>query len=105
MIYQVIQKAQEHGRSHIQETRFVIITDGRGNVPLAASISGQIKMPVNREGIEDALQTARHFQDMKRLRTFLLDPQPQYHAELPISLAEMLGADHEEIPLIPEVRI
>lgn len=103
--HQVLQQAQQHGRATIQETRFVIITDGRGNVPLAASVSGQVKMPVNREGIEDAMQIAQHIQSMKRLEIFLLDPKPQYHTELPLNLAETLGAVLETILRIPEARV
>lgn len=105
MAYQVIQKAQEHGRSHIQETQFVIITDGRGNVPLAASASGQVKMPVNREGIEDALQAASHFHDLKHIWITLLDPQPQFLPELPLSFAEALGASRYKIPLVKEAQL
>ncbi len=103
--YQVIQQAQQHGRSLIHETRFVIITDGRGNVPLTASHSGHVHMPVKREGIDDALQIAQHFPAIKRLHSYVLDPQPQYHAELPLTLAETLAAHHEPIPLVAEAQL
>lgn len=98
MAYQMLQQAQEHGRALIQHTRFVIITDGRGNVPLAASHSGQVQMPVNREGIEDALQLAQELQKFKRVDIFVLDPQPQQHAELPGALANFLQGMIERIP-------
>ena len=104
MTYQMLQQAQEHGRALIQHTRFVIITDGRGNVPLAASHSGQVQMPVNREGIEGALQLAREFRKLKRVLPIVLDPRPAYHAELPAELAEALGAAYEEIPLVKEAQ-
>lgn len=105
MAYQMLQQAQEHGRALIQHTRFVIITDGRGNVPLAASHSGYVEMPVNREGIEDALQLARKFRKLKRVLPIVLDPQPAYHIELPAELAEVLGAVHEIIPLVKEAQL
>ncbi|MCB8939257.1 MAG: hypothetical protein H6655_12650 [Ardenticatenaceae bacterium] len=105
MAYQTIQQAQQHGRAIIQHTRLVILTDGRGNVPLKASLSGQLKKPVNREGIEDALQVAAQFRGMKRLETILLDPQPPYMAELPLTLAETIGGEHAPIPLLEEARI
>ncbi len=105
MAYQMLQQAQEHGRALIQHTRFVIITDGRGNVPLAASYSGQVQMPVNREGIEDALQLAREFRKLKRALPIVLDPQPPYHAELPAELAEALGAIYKIIPLVKEAQL
>ncbi len=105
MAHQVIQKAQQHGRSLIQDTRFVVITDGRGNVPLDASAFGKVDLPVNREGIEDALKVTHQIHEMKRMQTFLLDPQPQHHAELPHNLSEALGAIYEPIPLVPAVRL
>lgn len=105
MAYQTLQQAHQHGRSFIQETRFVVITDGRGNVPLAASSSGQVQMPVNREGIEDALHVAQQFSGIKRLDAFLLDPQPAYHAGLPLDLAEAIGSQYMIIPLIAEARL
>ena len=105
MAYQTIQQAQQHGRAIIQYTRLVILTDGRGNVPLEASLSGHLKKPVNREGIEDALQVAAQFRGIKRLETILLDPQPPYMTELPLTLAETIGAEHAPIPLLEEARI
>lgn len=105
MSYQMLQQAQEHGRALIQHARFVIISDGRGNVPLAASHSGQIQMPVNREGIEDALQLAREFRKLKRVLPIVLDPQPAYYAELPAELADALGAIHELIPLVEDAKL
>lgn len=100
MAYQMLQQAQEHGRALIQHTRFVVVTDGRGNVPLAASHSGQVQMPVNREGIEDALGIAREIQKLKRVDKFVLDPQPQQHAELPGALANFLQGTIERIPSV-----
>ncbi|RME00384.1 MAG: hypothetical protein D6816_13780, partial [Bacteroidetes bacterium] len=105
MAYQTIQQAQQHGRAFIQHTRLVIVTDGRGNVPLAASLTGHLTLPVNREGIEDALQAAAQFRGLKRLDARLLDPQPPYLTELPVTLAETMGALHEPIPLVKEVQL
>lgn len=105
LAYQTIQKAHQHGRSFVQYTRMVIVTDGRGNVPLEASFSGQVKMPVNREGIEDALHIASQFREMKRLEPVLLDPQPYYLSDLPHALAKMMDAQHEIIPLVEEAQL
>lgn len=97
--YQTVMQSQQHGRSTLKQTRFVLITDGRGNVPLKVSQTGVEQRPVRREGIEDALTIAYSFRGMKRVIPILLDPQPEYHVELPIELAEALGAIHEQIPL------
>ncbi len=105
LAYQMLQQSQEHGRHLIQHTRFVILTDGRGNVPLDASHRGEIKRPVRREGIEDALKVAREFHDLRRVLPILLDPQPIYHAELPVELAAALAAVHEKIPLVKEAQL
>jgi magnesium chelatase subunit D len=105
LAYQMLQQAQEHGRHLVQHTRFVIITDGRGNVPLDASHRGEIQRPVRREGIEDALKVAREFHDLRRVLPILLDPQPIYHAELPVELAVALAAVHEKIPLVEEAQL
>ncbi|RMH14951.1 MAG: hypothetical protein D6698_11960, partial [Gammaproteobacteria bacterium] len=105
MAYQTIQQAQQHGRAFIQHTRLVVVTDGRGNVPLVASLTGHLKLPVNREGIEDVFQAAAQFRGLKRLDARLLDPHPPYMKELPVTLAETMGAQHELIPLAEEVRL
>ena len=99
LAYYTMQQNLLHGREHISHTRFVVLTDGRGNVPLAVSQEGKIKIPVNREGINDALNIAHKIYQLTKVQTFLLDPKPRYHAELPILLADALGADREPIDL------
>ena len=104
MAFQTIQQGQ-HGRAFIQHTRLVIITDGRGNVPLESSLRGQVKVPVSREGIEDTLRTAAQFKGMRRIEAILLDPQPPYMTELPLTLAEVIGAQYKVIPLVKEAQL
>ncbi|MGB0386394.1 MAG: hypothetical protein ACPGWR_16410, partial [Ardenticatenaceae bacterium] len=102
LAYQTLRNALQHGRHTIRQAWLVVLTDGRGNVPLEASQSGQIQLPINREGIEDAQRIAQQLRTLSDVQVTLLDPQPQQHAELPVALAEALGAAHVSIPLLEE---
>lgn len=95
---QMLLKALKHGRGAVQQARLVVITDGRGNIPLAASQARQLVWPVNREGIEDALSIAQALCGFKNVHKILLDPQPQQQTELPVVLADALGATIAPIP-------
>ena len=94
-----LRTALQHGRSRTQQARLVVITDARGNVPLAASRAGQLVRPVFREGIDDALEAARALRTLNNLEIYFLDPQRQQYPELPAMLAEVLGAKVELIPI------
>lgn len=94
-----LRTALQHGRSRIQQAQLVVISDGRGNIPLSASRAGSLKQPVCREGIDDALKVARDLRSLKSLEIHFLNPQPQQYPELPLMLAEALGVAIENIPL------
>ncbi len=94
-----LQSALQNGRNRIEQARLVVITDGRGNIPLAASRAGELTKPVSREGIEDAFTVAQELKKIKKVKTFLLNPQPQQYADLPIILGEILGATIQPISL------
>ncbi|MBD2101785.1 hypothetical protein [Leptolyngbya sp. FACHB-261] len=87
-----LRTALQHGRNRLQQARLVVISDGRGNVPLEASHAGIITHPVSREGINDALKIARQLRALNNMESFFLNPQPQQHTDLPIMLAETMGA-------------
>ena len=97
---QTLRHALQHGRQMAHSVRLIVISDGRGNVPLSASVVGQIEHPVGREGIEDALLSARKLRAMDRVEIIFLDPQPSSHVGLVSSLADALGAAPWEIPLM-----
>jgi magnesium chelatase subunit D len=96
---QTMRHALQHGRSPAARCSLVVLSDGRGNVPLAASHAG---LPpagrVGREGVEDALAQARLIAALDRVRAVVLDPRPQQLPELPGQLAAALGAMVHALP-------
>jgi magnesium chelatase subunit D len=98
---QTLRHALQHGRSVVRQAVLVVISDGRGNVPLVASRTNQKPgKPVNRQGIEDALQVAQQIAGLKQVEAVVLNPQPKYYANLPVQLAQALGAKIAAIPLL-----
>ncbi len=95
---QTLRHVLQHGRSAVQQAVLVVISDGRGNVPLEASRAGRVVPPVGKLGIEDALQVARQIEALKGVESVVLNPQPKYYADLPVKLAQALGAKIAEIP-------
>lgn len=100
-----LRHALQHGRSTVQQVVFVVISDGRGNVPLKVSRKEDIAGSIKREGIEDALQTARLIRDLNHVRTVLLNPQPKQYPDLPVAFADVLGAELQNIPPLLEEEV
>ncbi|AVH56535.1 MULTISPECIES: magnesium chelatase [Streptomyces] len=80
--------------SALAEAWLVVVTDGRGNVPLRASHTGRLHGPVAARGIEDSLTAAAPIAalDRGRLRVAVVDAARRPYGELPFALAETLGA-------------
>jgi magnesium chelatase subunit D len=95
---QTLRHAMLHGRAAMSKARLVVLTDGRGNVPLAASYAGKVVTPVNREGIDDALAVAAQIRSVSSLEIVFLDPQPSQHSELPLAFANALGVEPTPVP-------
>jgi magnesium chelatase subunit D len=87
-----LRHALQHGRSTLEQVVLVVITDGRGNVPLQASQGSELVFPVGRKGIEDALEVARQIAVLNKVKAVVLNPQPKHYSDLPIILAQALGA-------------
>lgn len=102
---QAARRALQHGRNHAIEARLVVLTDGRGNIPLQCSLEGNLDQPVFQEGIDDALAVAQTLAEIPRLEIALLNPQPIFYQELPHRLARALGAVVEDIEEIPSVSV
>ncbi len=93
-----LQAAIRHGRSRVQCARIVVLSDGRGNVPLDASLIGELLRPVTHEGIDDALQLAGNLGALNNVEAFFLNPGPRHHPDLPLAFAELLRARMEPVP-------
>lgn len=98
LAHETILHATQHGRAPVQFVRLVILSDGRGNIPLSASLEGEICLPVGREGIEDALTVCHSIREIKHTEKIVLDPQPPQYAELPILLADSLNGVLHTVP-------
>ncbi|PSM38387.1 magnesium chelatase [Streptomyces dioscori] len=83
---------RQHG-SGLAEAWLVVVTDGRGNVPLRASHTGRVSGPVGAEGVEDALNAAADVRSMDRtrLQTVVVDAGREPYGNLPLNLADTLG--------------
>ncbi len=95
---QTLRHVLQHGRSRVQQVVLVVISDGRGNVPLEASRLGMVAQPVGRKGVEDAMQVAERIRGLYGVKAVLLNPQPKQCTNLPLELAQVLGATMVEIP-------
>jgi magnesium chelatase subunit D len=75
----------------------VVLTDGRGNVPLAASRARRIDGPIGAEGVDDARRVAAALRSIHEVHPHLISPRPPLLRALPIALADALGADLVEL--------
>lgn len=88
----------EHGRNRVNKATFVVVSDGRGNIPLVGSLRNHLDSIVTNEGIADTLRVAQQIKALKRVDKVVLSPQPRYYPELPNLLAEVLGAILKPLP-------
>lgn len=87
-----------HGQATIQNAWLVVVSDGRGNVPLEASQSGRLPGLICREGIADALAVAAGARSLSTVRRIVLaPPNLTHHAELPFELADAMNGIVAEI--------
>lgn len=89
---ETLRHALRHGRGTVTRARLVLVTDGRGNVPLEASRFRERPPLVRDEGVKDALQVAERLRELERVESVLIHSRPRFYPELPSSLAETLGA-------------
>jgi len=77
---------------------FVVASDGRGNVPLEASLRGQVAGHVGREGVTDALSAVAPVRSLPPVRRIVLAP-PELNrcADLPFELADAMGGMVAEV--------
>ncbi|MEV7689133.1 magnesium chelatase [Streptomyces bungoensis] len=83
---------RQHGAG-LAEAWLVVVTDGRGNVPLRASRTGRLPTEVGVSGVEDALRAAAGLgaMDRTRLHAAVVDAAREPYGDLPDALADALG--------------
>jgi magnesium chelatase subunit D len=70
----------------------LVATDGRGNVPLAASLLNRLpRGPVGTAGIQDTLTAAAAVKAMSSVEAIVITPGVDQYAGLPFDLAEAMG--------------
>ncbi|CAL9452541.1 hypothetical protein SUDANB145_02468 [Streptomyces sp. enrichment culture] len=84
---------RQHGTGPA-EAWLVVVTDGRGNIPLRASHTGRLTGTVAAAGVEDAVEAAARIgaMDRTRLHVAVVDPAREPYGDLPFVLADSLGA-------------
>jgi magnesium chelatase subunit D len=76
-----------------EKSWLIVVSDGRGNVPLEASQRGHVSGLVGREGVTDALSAARAVRGLQGVHKVVLAPPTlTYYARLPFDLADAMGA-------------
>lgn len=92
------------GVSASVQIRLLVVSDGRGNVPLSVSYAGELpERSAPRQGLQDALNKARELRALGRhVWACVFDPQPEHYPDLPQLLADALGADLRAIPRFDE---
>lgn len=86
-------------RRHLRQTEIlaqnswlIVVSDGRGNVPLEASHRGRISGMVSREGVTDALCIASAMRSVPAVHKIVLPPPGITHcAGLPFELADAMA--------------
>jgi magnesium chelatase subunit D len=93
MAGQFVRRAFQQQPTALAEAWLVVVTDGRGNVPLRTSLTGRFDGPVGRRGIDDALHAAAQLGAMGRMRlhVVVVDTGADPCADLPFALADALG--------------
>jgi len=86
-----LRRFMHRGWAAVHVARLVVVTDGRGNVPLEASADGHVSGRVGREGVDDALAAASGIANLRRVETTVVAPVPQQYRTLPEELALALG--------------
>lgn len=90
---EALRHALQHGRGVAARAQLVVVTDGRGNVPLEASQRGAVIGRVRDEGVRDAIAVAEKLRVLDRLQSVLIQPPPRFATDLPVRLAAAMGAE------------
>ncbi|MBT2207891.1 hypothetical protein [Actinomadura sp. NEAU-AAG7] len=92
LVASLLRDRLHRGRLPSEDVLLVVVTDGRGNVPLAASRLGALPEFAGGEGFQDSLHVARAIRALGHVETVVVDPGPRHNARLTVQLSEALGA-------------
>jgi magnesium chelatase subunit D len=74
------------------EAWFVVVSDGRGNIPLEASQRNVVPRSVSRAGVDDALTVASGVAGLRAVRAVVLaPPELSHYRDLPFALADAMA--------------
>jgi magnesium chelatase subunit D len=88
---QELHRSMRRGWAAVDAARLVVVTDGRGNVPLEASARGRVAGPVSRQGVDDAIAAAGAVAKLRRVESRVVTPDVQQYQILPQEIAQALG--------------
>ena len=90
------------GRAPVDDALLLVRTDGRGNVPLDASVRGRVIGGVGRLGVTDAVAIADTVATLPRTRAVVVAPDVDQYADLPFDLAEAMAGLVILAPRLPD---
>jgi len=88
----ILRHDTQQGSVAVADAVLVVVTDGRGNVPLSASVTGNAPVHAGRSGVADALHAAGQIKRLRRVRRVVIDPGPRAYGHLTGDLAMALDA-------------
>lgn len=86
-----LRSVMRRGWAAVRVARLVVVTDGRGNVPLGASAEGRVTGRVGRQGVDDALTVASTMATLQRVDAVVVAPDDDQYPHLTHELAAALG--------------
>jgi magnesium chelatase subunit D len=89
---QELRRRLRYGQAGVEHAWLVVASDGRGNVPLDASLRRELAGPVGRDGTTDAIAAAAAVRSLPDVQAVVLAPPGLTHyAHLPFELAAAMG--------------
>ncbi|MBW6433556.1 hypothetical protein KZ829_07335 [Actinoplanes hulinensis] len=85
------QRLARRTRSPVDDALVLVVTDGRGNVPLHMSLGEPAGGPVARRGVEDTITVADRLRTIRGVRSVVLAPDVAAYPDLPWAVADAMG--------------
>jgi magnesium chelatase subunit D len=86
-----LRRFMHRGWAAVRVARLVVVTDGRGNVPLDATAEGRVIGRITREGVDDAVSAAQGIANLRRVEANVVAPVTDQYRNLLDELALALG--------------